>query len=496
MEKLLEFKNITKVFPGVKALDNVSFEVARGEVHGLVGENGAGKSTLMKILCGVYKADGGEVIFENEKMENITPTSSQELGISIIFQEFNLLSTLSIAENIYANRLADGKKKFINWQKINKKAEDILKSLGYTLDVKKEIETLSVAESQMVEIAKALSFNSKIILMDEPSATLTSKELETLFSVIDNLRKKGITVIYISHKLDEIFQLCDTTTVMRDGKVIDSKPTKEYTRDEIIHKMVGREVENEFPPRSQIELGEEAFRVEHLNLKKKNVKDISFSVQKGEILGFVGLVGSGRTEIARALFGADKRISGDIYVNGKKINMRSPKDAKKNKIALLTEDRRNEGLFLNYPIKKNISSTNIKSIANGAFLSKKQEEEVAEKYIKEINIKCSSLDQKAMNLSGGNQQKVVVAKWLFAEPDILIMDEPTRGIDVGAKYEIYVLMNKLSEMGKSIIFISSELQEVISVSDRLLVIHQGRINGEFRRGDTDVDKIMKCAIGQ
>ncbi len=496
MEKLLEIKNITKTFPGVVALDHVSFPIMRGQVHGLVGENGAGKSTLMKILCGVYEIDSGQILFEGNEMTHITPTSSQKAGISIIFQEFNLLHTLSIAENIFANRLSKDNKKTVDWRQLNKRAEEILASIGYTLDVKREVGTLSVAESQMVEIAKALSFNAKLILMDEPSATLTSKELETLFHVIDNLKKQNITIVYISHKLDEIFQLCDTTTVMRDGKVIDTKPTSQYTRDELIHKMVGRTVDNEYPSRSQVELKEEALRVANLTLKKKNVRDINFSLKKGEILGLVGLVGSGRTEIVRAIFGADKRVSGEIYVKNNKVTIHTPRDAIKNKLALLTEDRRNEGLFLKYSIKWNISVTNLKKIEHGLFLHKKLETDNAEKYVKDINIKCTSSNQKVLNLSGGNQQKAVVSKWMFAKPDVLIMDEPTRGIDVGAKYEIYVLMNQLTEMGKSILFISSEIQEVLAVSDRVIVIHEGAVCGEFQKEEFDLDKIMKCAIGQ
>ena len=496
MEKLLEIKNISKSFPGVKALSDVSFDVMRGEVHGLVGANGAGKSTLMKILSGVYTRDEGEIWFEGKKLENITPTSSQEAGISIIFQEFNLLGTLSVAENIFANRLTKTKGSPVNWKEVNKKAEDILNSIGYQLDVKRTIETLTVAECQMVEIAKALSYNAKLILMDEPSATLTSKELETLFQVIESLKKQGVTVIYISHKLDEVFQLCETTTVMRDGMVIDSKPTAEYDRKEIIRKMVGREVENEFPPRTPVELGEEILRVENLCLKKKKVQGVNLSVKKGEILGLVGLVGSGRTEIVRSIFGADKRISGDIYIKGEKVTINEPSDAIRNKIALLTEDRRQEGLFLRYPISSNISVTNLKAVMEKGFMSTKKEVSNAQRYIEELLIKCTSYEQNTKNLSGGNQQKVVVAKWLFADPDVLIMDEPTRGIDVGAKYEIYVLMNKLTELGKSIIFISSEIQEVLALSDRVVVICEGKTNGEFLRDEIDTDTIMKHAIGQ
>ena len=495
MENILEIKNITKSFPGVVALDNVSISVKRGEIHGLVGENGAGKSTLMKILCGVYKSDQGRVFLDGEELKDITPIMSQRAGISIIFQEFNLLYTLSVAENIFVNRLMGKNRKVVDWHKLNERAETLLKSIGYALDVKRPVSSLSVAESQMVEIAKALSFNAKLILMDEPSATLTSKELETFFGVMKKLKNQGITIVYISHKLDEIFKLCDTTTVIRDGKVIDSKPTCEYNKNGIIHKMVGRSVDNEYPQRSTVKFGGEALRVEHLNVKNK-IENVSFSVKKGEILGIVGLVGSGRTELVRAIFGADKKLSGDIFINGKKVMIKKPQDAINNKIALLTEDRRGQGLFLDYTIKYNISAVDIRKILKGPFIDKQTERDVARKYIDEIRIKCTSEEQRVLNLSGGNQQKVVVAKWMFAEPDVLIMDEPTRGIDVGAKYEIYVLMNRLTEEGKSVIFISSEIQEVLAISDRVIVLYFGKINGEFGKDEIDANQIMRCAIGQ
>jgi len=496
-EKILEVRHITKTFPGVKALDDVSFTINRGEVHGLVGENGAGKSTLMKILCGVYKNDQGQIIFNGQEMKNITPIVSQKMGISIIFQEFNLLSTLSVAENIFVNRVGRNENgRLVNWKEVNEKARKVLESIGYSLDVKKPVSELSVAECQMVEIAKAMSYNAKLILMDEPSATLTSKELETLFIVIDKLKKQGITIVFISHKLDEIFSLCDTTTVMRDGKVIDSKPTAEYTKEEIVHKMVGREMDNEYPARTVHEFGPEVLRVEHLNVKNK-VHDVSFSLRRGEILGIVGLVGAGRTETVRAIFGADKAQSGDVYVNGQKVRIRNPQDAIANKIALLTENRREQGLFLEYDVRSNIASASLKKLLKGIFTDAAKEKAVAEEYIASTRIKCSSDSQKVRNLSGGNQQKVVVSKWMLADPDILIMDEPTRGIDVGAKYEIYQLMNRLTEEGKSIIFISSEIQEVLAMSDRVIVLYYGKLNGEFARDEIrDVDEVMRCAINQ
>ena len=496
-DNILEVRSITKTFPGVVALDDVSFSIRRGEVHGLVGENGAGKSTLMKILCGVYGNEAGQIFFDGNEIKNITPILSQKLGISIIFQEFNLLSTLSVAENIFVNRVGKNENgKIVSWKELNKRAEDLLAGFGYKMDVRKPINELSVAECQMVEIAKAMSYNAKLILMDEPSATLTSKELETLFHVIEQLKQRGITIVFISHKLDEVFQLCDTTTVMRDGKVIDSKPTAEYTKNEIVRKMVGREVDNEYPARTVGEFGPEVLRVEHLSVKNK-VHDVSFSLRRGEILGIIGLVGAGRTELVRAIFGADRRQSGEIYVNGEKARIRNPREAIDNRIALLTEDRRGQGLFLKYDIRSNIVSASLKKVMKGIFSNPAEEKRVSDMYIDSIRIKCSSDRQKVRNLSGGNQQKVVVAKWMLAEPDVLIMDESTRGIDVGAKYEIYQLMNRLTEEGKSIIFISSEIQEVLAMSDRVIVLYYGRQNGEFLHDEIrNIDEVMRCAINQ
>jgi len=492
---LLKIQNITKKFPGVVALDDVSLYVKKGEIFGIVGENGAGKSTLMKILYGVYKNDSGQIFLDGKELKNLTPLISQKMGMSIIFQEFNLLSTLSISENIFVNRLSFKSRIFVNWNVLNKKAEELLESIGYMMDVKRLVSSLSVAEKQMVEIAKALSFNAKLILMDEPSATLTNKELDKFFKVIETIKKQKITIIYISHKLDEIFQICDTTSIFRDGKVIDTKKTSLFTKNEIIQKMVGRTVENEYPTRTKINFDEEVLRVNNLTVKNK-INNISFSLKKGEILGIVGLVGSGRTELVRAIFGADKKVSGDIFINGIKRTIKSPQDAINLKIALLTEDRRGQGLFINYSIEKNISSTIIKKILKRMFINTKLETTIAKKAISDLKIKSTSEKQTVLTLSGGNQQKVVLAKWLVSEPDIFIMDEPTRGIDVGAKYEIYVLMNSLTEKGKSIIFISSEIQEVLAISDRIIVLYGGKMNGEFQREEIENDKIMKHAIGQ
>ncbi len=493
---ILSIKDVSKTFPGVKALDHVSFEIRRGAIHGICGENGAGKSTLMKIISGVYRRDSGDIVFDGTSFRmDITPKESQDLGISIIYQEFNLVNSLSIAENIYLGRLSGQKRKLVDWKDVNKRAAEMLDSIGYHMDVRTPVRELSVAQKQMIEIAKALSQNAKLIIMDEPSAALTNKDLKTFFDVIRGLKKKGMTIIYISHKLEELFELCDEVTVFRDGTVIDTCPISELTKESIIAKMVGRSMDVEFPSRTS-HIGEEILRVENLSVKDK-VKNVSFSLHRGEILGIMGLVGAGRTELVRAIFGADKHDSGKIYINGKEVSIASPKNAIDNKMILLTEDRRDQGLFLQYTISSNIVAAAIHKTADGVFVVNGREEEAADKYVDELGIKTPGIEQKALHLSGGNQQKVVVAKSLYAEPDILIMDEPTRGIDVGAKYEIYLIMNRLVAEGKSIIFISSETPEVLGMSDRIIVLFEGEKTAEFSGEEMkDTERVMQAAIGE
>lgn len=492
---ILSVKNVTKTFPGVKALDNVSFDVRRGTVHAICGENGAGKSTLMKIISGAYKRDSGEIYFDGKPLDpNITPKQSQELGISIIYQEFNLVNTLSVAENIFLNRLTKNKKDLVKWKDINKRAEELLERIGYKLDVTTLIRDLSVAQRQMVEIAKALSFDAKLVIMDEPSAVLTSKELQTFFNVIEELRQQGVSVIYISHKLEEVFQLCDDVTIFRDGVSVDSRPVKEFTKNDIIHKMVGRPIDVEYPTRDSA-IGEEALRVEHLNAGEK-VRDISFSVRKGEILGVLGLVGAGRTETVRAIFGADKLDSGKIFIDGKETAIHSPSDAIAKGMILVPEDRRDQGLFINYSVESNVVSAAIQKTANGPFLIAGKDREAAEHYIGELEIKTPSTEQRVLNLSGGNQQKVVLSKSLFAEPNIFFLDEPTRGIDVGAKHDIYLIMNRLVAEGKSVVFISSETPEVLGMSDRVIVLYEGKLIGEFPKEELHSEKVMQAIVGE
>ncbi|MDD2297354.1 MAG: sugar ABC transporter ATP-binding protein, partial [Sphaerochaetaceae bacterium] len=484
---ILEMHNITKRFPGVVALNDVSFKVKRGEIHALVGENGAGKSTLMKILNGVYQADEGKIVLNGKHTIIRNTTEAKAHGIGLVFQDLNLVNTLSVAENLYINRLAKRHGR-IAWKTIFREAQDFIDSLGFNFLATEKIEHLSAAQKQLVEIAKVLALENELIVMDEPTSSLTTTESEILFNIIKNLKQKGVSIIYISHKLEEVFSLSDTTTIIRDGEVIDSGPTKTFSRDQIVEKMVGRSVTTEFP-RKACESGELVLKVDNIT-RKGLVEDISFELHKGEILGFAGLIGSGRTEVAEAIFGAESYDSGVINIRGKKVAIHSTHQAKQEGIGLLTEDRKETGLVLAYNLIWNISITNIDKIKKKYFISEKKEAQLANELSKELNIKTPSLKQYAINLSGGNQQKVVFAKWLFSDVDILILDEPTRGIDVGAKYEIYLLMNRLAEQGKSIILISSELPEVIGMSDRLIVLSGGKKRGELNREEATPEAVM------
>jgi len=488
---ILQMKGIRKTFPGVVALDDVSLTVRRGEVHALVGENGAGKSTLMKVLNGVHQADSGEIYLNGEKTIIKDTVDARRKGIGLIFQECNLINTLSVAENIYINRLKTVRGR-VNWRQINADAQALLDGYGFNFRATDKVGDLSAAQRQLVEIAKVLSYDAKLVVMDEPTSSLTTGETEKLFSIIENLKAQGITFIYISHKLEEIFHLADNVTVVRDGKVIETRPTSEFTSDEIIERMVGRSVDVKYP-RKSCELGEVVLKVDKLT-RTGIIQDISLELHKGEILGLAGLVGAGRTELAEAIFGAEHYDGGVIEIKGKKVQIHSTSDGKKNSIGLLTEDRKETGLVLMYDLVQNITITNLPKIKKGAFLSTRREYEVAEQYIKDLNVKTPSKKQLAMNLSGGNQQKVVFAKWLFSDVDILILDEPTRGIDVGAKREIYLLMNKLAEQGKAIIMISSELPEVLGMSDRVIVLSGGKKMGELSREEATPEAVMALAV--
>lgn len=487
-----EMRGISKSFPGVKALNNVGFSVAEGEVRALVGENGAGKSTLMKILNGNYKKDTGAILIDGKEVDITDPQVADAHGITIIFQELNLVDELSIAENIFAGRLSK-KGKLVNWKELNEKAKVLLNRISFDVDPRKLVGSLTVAEKQMVEIAKALSRNSRIILMDEPSATLTKKELDALFQIIRDLKKSGIAVIYISHRMEEIFEICETVTVMRDGQIIGTRDIDKVATDELVEMMVGREVSSAFPKRSA-QIGEEILRVENLCRKDRQQK-VSFNLRKGEVLGIAGLVGAGRTEIMRAIFGIDYINSMDVYMNGKKVKITDPASAKKHGIAFLTEDRKVEGLTLDFSVKSNVVAANLGSITKGGiFTNGKLENQIADEYIAKTSIKTPHRNQKVGNLSGGNQQKVVVSKWLNTAPDILIMDEPTRGIDVGAKREIYEIINELVAQGKAVILISSELPEVLGMSDRVLVMKDDEIVAELTGDKINAVEVMHYAL--
>ena len=484
---ILSVKNVSKTFPGVRALNDVSVDFGYGSVHGVVGENGAGKSTLMKILSGVHTKDSGTIVFDGKEVKQTTPIQSIRMGLSIIYQEFNLVNTLTVGENIFLGRFREMK----GMRNIHKKARELLDSIGSTINTKRMVGDLSAAEKQMVEITKALSFDSKLIIMDEPSSSLTADELKSLFQIIRDLRKRGVTIIYISHKLDEIFELCDIVTIIRDGCVIDTKTIDKMTRGEMISKMVGRDIENEYPERAR-SVGDVVLNVETIQTRK--LDNISFTLRRGEILGFVGLVGAGRTEIVRAIYGADKTRKLRILLNGKPLKIKSPRDGKREGIGLLPEDRKLEGLVLNFSVQENITMSSLEKISRFGFINASLERGIAERQIKNLSVKTPSPHTKVVNLSGGNQQKCIMGRWLELNPDILILDEPTRGIDVGTKYDIYVLIKEIAESGRAVIMISSELPEVLAMSNRVLTISNGRITGEFNPEVDSVQDIMSAAI--
>lgn len=493
MVKLLEMKNISKSYPGVQALEKIQFELNAGEVHALVGENGAGKSTLMKILAGAEKRDSGEILVEGEQVNFESPSDSKARGIALIYQEFNLVPELTAAENIYLGIEAQ-RFGFINHKKLYEGATAILQRIGVEIDLHTPIKFLSVAQQQIVEIAKSLTINAKIIAMDEPSATLTEHELKKLFKLINKLKANGLGIIYISHRLEEIFNIADRVTVLRDGRHIATESIQDLNKEKIIRYMVGRTLAEEFPQK-KVQSGKELLVVKNLN-SNGTLKNINFRLYTGEILGITGLVGAGRTELARAIFGADPVEYKEIYLENQLVSINSPQEAIKNGIGLLTEDRKNQGLILGMSISENITLTNLQNLVKSGFIQHRTESEVARRYMDEIRIKSPGEWQLVRNLSGGNQQKVVVAKWLFSQSKIVIFDEPTRGVDVGAKVEIYNLMNSLVEKGIGVIMISSELPEILGMCDRILVMHQGMIRGELMREEATQEKIMFYATGE
>jgi len=486
---ILQMKNVTKRFPGVTALDNVSFDLKRGEIHALIGENGAGKSTLIKIVTGAQNQSEGTVVFDGVPVTNNDPTKSINRGISTIYQELNLLPLLSVMDNIFIGREITKSNGLLDRKKMLEICNDVITQLGVEINPKSLIRDLSVAYQQLVEIAKVLFTESKVLIMDEPTAPLTENETEILFRIIRKLKEKGVSIIYISHKLDEVFQLADRVTVLRDGQLIKTMDIGDATKDELIKFMIGRELGDQYPPHIA-DIGEPVLEIDELTNNK--VKGVSLELKRGEILGIAGLVGSGRTEMARALFGADRKRKGNIRLNGRYINIKSPLDAIKNGIGFITEDRKRQGLLLNQTIRLNMTFSSLSS-EKGPFIKKKKETSLCEDLWKKLSIRGYSLMQKVVSLSGGNQQKVVLAKWLATHSDILIFDEPTRGIDVGAKREIYTLMSQMVSEGRSIIMISSEMPELIGMSDRIVVFREGELVGELVGDDISQENILKMA---
>ena len=495
MEYVLELKNIYKSFPGVKVLEDVTLQVRPGEVHALMGENGAGKSTLMKILMGIYKADQGSIFLEGEETVIHGPKDAMSKGISMIHQELNTVLDMEVAENVFIGRelLKKGmeKLKIVDIARMREETGKYFREMNIDIDPRAKMRTLSVAEMQLVEIVKAISLNSRIIVMDEPTSAITEKEATVLFAQIERLKKQGVAIIYISHKMDEIFRISDTITVLRDGQWIGTKPAKELDNDMLIKMMVGRELTDIYP-KDPVEIGDVILEVKNLSRGKK-VRDASFSLRKGEVLGIAGLVGVGRSELVETIFGLYPKTGGQIFLHGKEVHIKSAADAIKNKMALITEDRKQTGLNLIVSVKENIASVSIGKLSNHGIVNDKKINEVSEKYIKELKIKTPDGNAIVGNLSGGNQQKVVLAKWLLDEPDIIIFDEPTRGIDIGAKRDIYLLINNLAKEGKAVIVISSEMAEVMGICDRILVMAEGRINGEVQREEFSQEVIMGYA---
>ena len=494
-ETLLQVTEVSKGFPGVLALDKVSFELRKGEVHALVGENGAGKYTLMKILSGVYQPDAGTLTYKGKEVRFQDSREASAAGIGIIYQELNLIPHLTVAQNIFIGREPRTWLGYIDDPKMNADACAILGRLNLSIDPATRLNELSISKQQMVEIAKALSHDSEVLIMDEPTSALTESEIDELFKVIHTLRNRGVGIIYISHRLDELKHIVDRITIFRDGRTIATREYAAITMDEIIQKMVGRKLENMFPPRTNLPTGEKLLEVKHL-VRTGILKDISFDVFRGEILGIAGLMGAGRSELARAIFGADPITSGDILMDGRKLDIHSPVDAIRHGIAYLSENRKEDGLAIKMTLDQNVTMANMDQVSKRfTIISRTQELQATQTFVDELEIHTSSLTQVVNNLSGGNQQKVVIAKWLFRDSRILIFDEPTRGIDVGAKFAIYALMERLSRQGVGVVMISSELPEILGMTDRVLVLHEGRLTATLRTRDTSQEEILNYAAG-
>ena len=495
-QHILELRNICKSFPGVKALNNVSLELDKGEIIGLVGENGAGKSTLMKVLTGVYKMDSGEIRIDGQPVHIQNPIDGRRMGISIIHQELSVLRNLTVAENMFLGDLKTNSRGVVDWKGMQKEAAEALHAMNLDIDVNTVMKDMNIAECQMVEICRASVVNkAKVLVMDEPTSSLVDQEIEYMFKIMLELKAKGVSIIYITHRLDELFRVTDRMYVLKDGENSGQLTTSECTKDDIIRAMVGRDLGNYYPPHDG-QRGKKVLEVRNL-CQGNRVKDVSFDAYAGEILGFAGLIGAGRTETMMSIFGAMPDVTGEVLLEGKPARFKHPKEAIAAGIALAPEDRKNQGLVQMFSIKTNTSLANMKGILGKMnTLDSKKEAEVADKYIKLLNTATPDSLKRVRELSGGNQQKVIVGKWLFTDAKVLIFDEPTKGIDVGAKAEIYRLMRKLANEGVAVIMVSSELPEVIGVSDRIIVMHDGRLKGELTWQEATEDKIMQIAIGE
>lgn len=489
-EYVLEMRHIAKSFPGVKVLDDVTLQVKPGEVHALMGENGAGKSTLMKILMGIYTADAGEVMLNGEHLLARGPREAMDKGIAMIHQELNPIMDMQVYENIYIGReLRKGI--LVDRKAMIRETEDLLRELGINIPAVAYMRDLSVAQCQLIEIVKAISISAKVVVMDEPTSAITEREVETLFAQIRRLKSEGVAIIYISHKMDEIFQICDTITVLRDGHFIGTDAAANMTNEQLIRMMVGRDITEVFP-KAEAEIGDVLLEVKNLSYGRQ-VKNVSFSLRRGEVLGIAGLVGAGRSELAETIFAMRQKSAGEILIGGKPVEIRHPKDAIQNRIALITEDRKITGLNLSGTVAENTTLVDLSRQFPKGLIDRQKENRITDEYIQKLSIRTPSAQQLAGRLSGGNQQKVVLSKWLLSEPEIIILDEPTRGIDVGAKRDIYLLIGGLVRQGKAVIVISSEIPEVMGLSDRILVMAEGRVTGELLRPDFSQEQIMTYA---
>lgn len=491
----IEMTGIDKAFSGNQVLTNVDFEIKHGEIHALMGENGAGKSTLVKVLTGIHPRDNGVVKLDGKEVTFTNPKEAEEKGIIVIHQELNIIPHLTVAENMFLGKeLTYGKTGILNTKAMKKQTVQSLKRLGVTnIHPDETAGNLSVGQQQMVEIARAIATDAKLIVMDEPTAALTDREIESLFKVIDSLKAQGVSIIYISHRMEEIFNICDRITILRDGQYIGTENIAETSFEGIVKMMVGRELGEQFPERDH-PVGDVIFEVSNLG-RAGYFKDISFDIKEGEILGVAGLMGAGRSEVMEVIFGFHKKDSGSIKLNGKDLTIKHPRDAVKAGIGFITEDRKSKGLVIDASIRENIALTNLKTISSGGIISNSKENKMVVELIKRLHVRTTGGGQEVKSLSGGNQQKVVIAKWLGINPTILILDEPTRGVDVGAKKEIYSIMNELTESGVAIIMISSELPEVLGVSDRIMVMHEGEITAFLNRDEADQERIMTAATG-